>query len=166
LGKGRDFGRARQVGLGTVDPRQDRAWNSALIAAHQYDRRAGSKDRKAGPFVTQTWHPLVSERDFPEDGKLATTIGGWYLLIAKAGDGIFAVNDRCTHQAAQLSPGRIRRGVVMCPLHGARFEINGGKCIGGAYKDLRTFPVRTECDMIEVCVPDEAPGMDERPIML
>ncbi|MCX7283256.1 MAG: Rieske (2Fe-2S) protein [Novosphingobium sp.] len=116
--------------------------------------------------MTDTWHPLVSEAEFPAEGKLATRIGGWHVLVARTDDGLFAVNDRCTHQAALLSPGRIRRGAVMCPLHGARFEMNGGKCIGGAYKDLRSFPVRIEGGTIEVCVPDTAPGMDELPVVL
>ncbi len=116
--------------------------------------------------MTQTWHTLVSEAEFPAEGKLAAKIGGWHVLAAKTDDGIFAVNDRCTHQAALLSGGRVRRGAVMCPLHGARFEMDGGKCIGGAYKDLRSFPVRIEAGQIEVCVPDEAPGMDELPIAL
>jgi len=116
--------------------------------------------------VTDTWHTLVSESEFPAEGKLATKIGGWHVLVAKTEDGVFAVNDRCTHQAALLSDGRVRRGAVMCPLHGARFEMNGGKCIGGAYKDLRSFPVRIEGGQIAVCVPDEAPGMEELPVVL
>ncbi|HQS69967.1 MAG: (2Fe-2S)-binding protein [Novosphingobium sp. 28-62-57] len=116
--------------------------------------------------MTQTWHTLVSENEFPAEGKLATKLGGWHVLVARTDEGLFAVNDRCTHQAALLSPGRVRRGAVMCPLHGARFEMNGGKCIGGAYKDLRSFPVRIEGGVIEVCVPDAAPGMDELPVVL
>ncbi len=116
--------------------------------------------------MSGTWHELIAEGDFPEEGKLATKVNGWHVLVAKTDDGLFAVNDRCTHQAAILSSGRIRRGAVMCALHGARFEMNTGRCIGGAYRDLRTFPLRVEQGMIEVCVPDEQPGMDELPITL
>lgn len=116
--------------------------------------------------MSGSWHKLVAEGEFPEEGKLATKVNGWYVLVAKTDDGLFAVNDRCTHQAAILSSGRIRRGAVMCALHGARFEINTGRCIGSAYKDLRTFPLRVEQGMIEVYVPDEQPGMDELPITL
>ncbi|MBS7668164.1 Rieske (2Fe-2S) protein [Croceicoccus gelatinilyticus] len=114
--------------------------------------------------MSETWHPLIAESDFPEEGKLATKVAGWYVLAAKTDDGFHAVNDRCTHQAALLSGGRIRRGAVMCPLHGARFELETGRCIGGAYKDLRTFPIRVEGGQVEVCVPDEAPTMEELPV--
>jgi nitrite reductase/ring-hydroxylating ferredoxin subunit len=116
--------------------------------------------------VSETWHTLIAEGEFPEEGKLAAKVAGWHVLLAKTDDGYFAVNDRCTHQAALLSTGRIRRGAVMCPLHGARFEMANGRCIGGAYKDLRSFAVRVESGQIEVCVPDEQPSMEELPVVI
>lgn len=116
--------------------------------------------------MSDTWHSLIPEAEFPAEGKLAAKVGGWHVLVARTDDGLFAVNDRCTHQAALVSTGRIRRGAVMCPLHGARFEMATGRCIGGAYKDLRTFPVRVEGGQIEVCVPDEQPGMEELPVVI
>lgn len=114
--------------------------------------------------MSETWHSLVPEGDFPAEGKLATKIAGWFVLVARTDDGFHAVNDRCTHQAALLSGGRIRRGAIMCPLHGARFELASGKCIGGAYGDLRIFPVRVENGAIEVLVPDTPPRLDELPV--
>ncbi|ABP64322.1 Rieske (2Fe-2S) domain protein (plasmid) [Novosphingobium aromaticivorans DSM 12444] len=116
--------------------------------------------------MSETWHTLIPEGEFPAEGKLSTKIGGWHVLVAKTDDGLHAVNDRCTHQAALLSTGRIRRGAVMCPLHGARFEMGSGRCIGGAYKDLRTFEVRVEDGQVQVLVPDEQPGMDELPVVM
>ena len=121
---------------------------------------------ESGAGMNVSWHPLIAEQDFPEEGKLATKIAGWYVLAARTDDGLFAVNDRCTHQAALLSGGRIRRGMIMCPLHGARFEVAGGACVGGAYRDLRTFELRVEGGMIEVCVPDSPPGMEDLPVAL
>ena len=115
--------------------------------------------------MTATWHPLLAEADFPEEGKLATQFAGWHLLVLKTEHGLCALNDRCTHQAAQLSGGKIRRGAVMCPLHGARFEVETGKCIGGAYADLRKFELRVTEGQIEVRVPDEPPGPNERPVL-
>ena len=116
--------------------------------------------------MTESWHPLIAESDFPPEGKLATKIAGWYVLVARTEDGLHAVNDRCTHQAALLSTGRIRRGAVMCALHGARFELATGRCLGAAYRDLRQFALRVNDGMIEVSVPDQPPGMDELPVVL
>lgn len=114
--------------------------------------------------MSETYHALVAQSEFPEEGKIAARLAGWSVLVVRTDEGFRAVNDRCTHQAALLSPGRVRRGAIMCPLHGARFEAATGRCIGGAYADLRMFPLRIENGMIEVAVPDVTPGPDERPV--
>lgn len=111
-----------------------------------------------------TWHAFCPEADFPEDGKLSKEIGGWSVLVVRAEDGLHSFNDRCTHQASRLSPGRVRRGAIMCPLHGARFEVKTGRCLGGSYENLRTFAVRVADGLIEVAVPNAAPGPNERPV--
>ena len=113
--------------------------------------------------MTYIWHPLIAESGFPAEGKLATLTAGWHVLVARTDDGYHAVNDRCTHQASRLSGGRVRRGVIMCPLHGARFELATGKCLGAAYRDLRRFAVRLTDGMIEVSVPDTPPSIDDLP---
>jgi len=115
--------------------------------------------------MSETWHPVIAEDEFPAEGKLAARLAGWHVLIARTDQGLFAVNDRCTHQATLLSGGRIRRGAVMCPLHGARFEVATGRCIGGAYCDLRTFPLRVQDGQIEVALPDRQPGIEETPVL-
>lgn len=114
--------------------------------------------------MSESWYPVVAESEFPEEGKLAVRIGGWYVLVARGERGLHAVNDRCTHQAALLSGGRIRRGAVMCPLHGARFELATGRCVGAAYRDLRSFPLRVTEGMIEVAVPNQQPGIEDLPV--
>ncbi len=110
-----------------------------------------------------SWHHLIAECEFPEDGKYAACVGGWFVLVTRNGDEFSAVNDRCTHQAAKLSPGRFRRGAIMCPVHGARFEAATGKCIGGAYPDLRKFDLRVSGTAIEIAVPTAPPGISDRP---
>lgn len=115
--------------------------------------------------MDKVWHSVIDEDDFPEEGKFAAEVAGWHVLIARLDDGFHAVIDCCTHQATPLSGGRIRRGVVMCPLHGTRFELGTGRCIGGAYRDLRVFPLRVVDGKIEVSVPESAPGPSERPII-
>ena len=103
--------------------------------------------------------PIIAEAEFPQDGKFAASINGWNVLLAKV-DGVYhAFNDRCPHAASMLSPGRIRRGHIMCPLHGAMFNLSTGVCAGGGYKDLRRFDVRLDDRQIAVAVPTTTPGM-------
>jgi anthranilate 1,2-dioxygenase ferredoxin component len=111
------------------------------------------------------WARITTEQGFPEDGKYAAVVGGWHILIARTETGFVAFNDRCPHAASPLSSGRVRRGSIMCPLHGARFDLQNGQCIGGAYSPLKSFPVRVNDGSIEVALPDRPPAMDERPIL-
>jgi anthranilate 1,2-dioxygenase ferredoxin component len=114
--------------------------------------------------LQSVWHPVCAEAEFPDDGKVSVLAGGWAVLVVRDGQEFHALMDRCTHQAAKLSPGRIRRGAVMCPLHGARFEVATGRCIGAAYADLRRFDLRVTEGTIEVAVPADPPGPQERPV--
>lgn len=115
--------------------------------------------------MSDSWHVAAREADFPEGGKLAVELGQWHALIVRDGGEYFAFNDCCTHQASKLSSGRVRRGTIMCPLHGARFEVKSGRCLGGGYASLRSFPVRIADGRIEVAVPDSAPGPGEKPLL-
>jgi alkylation response protein AidB-like acyl-CoA dehydrogenase len=83
-------------------------------------------------------------------------LNGWPVLLCRSG-GLKAVINRCSHQSATLAEGRVRRGIVMCPLHGARFELASGRCIGAPYAALRTFPTSVIDGVIHVEVPDERP---------
>jgi anthranilate 1,2-dioxygenase ferredoxin component len=112
-------------------------------------------------MTTTSFHPIIAEADFPEEGKFTTRIGGWNILVCKVDNDFHALNDRCTHAASRLSGGRVRRGAVMCPLHGARFNIATGACIGGPYKALRTFELRVTGGQIEVAIPDDPPGLED-----
>jgi anthranilate 1,2-dioxygenase ferredoxin component len=116
--------------------------------------------------MTETYHNILAVADFPEDGKHSARINGWQVLICKVETEFFAMNDRCTHAASLLSTGRIRRSAIMCPLHGARFELATGQCLGGSYPALRQFALRIIDGQIEVAVPNDAPGMEDMPVVL
>lgn len=113
--------------------------------------------------MSESWHPIIAESEFPANNMATAVLAGWHVLVTRTETGFHAMNDRCTHQAARLSSGRVRRGAVMCPLHGARFAVDTGRCIGAAYHNLRTFPLRTVDGMIEIGVPDSAPATNELP---
>ena len=116
--------------------------------------------------MSETYVPVTSENAFPAEGKYSAAINGWQVLIVRVDDGYRAYNDRCSHAASPLSTGRIRRGAIMCPLHGARFDLATGACLGAAYPALLAFPVRVEGGMIEVAMPTRAPDMNELPVRI
>jgi anthranilate 1,2-dioxygenase ferredoxin subunit len=106
---------------------------------------------------------------FPSDqlalgGIAAVTADGWPVLITRLPEGYRAILDRCSHGAAALSGGRVRRGNIQCPLHGALFNLADGTCVGGTYMPVRTFAIGEDAGTVWVDVPSSAPGADELPI--
>ncbi|SFS09528.1 Ferredoxin subunit of nitrite reductase or a ring-hydroxylating dioxygenase [Sphingomonas jatrophae] len=115
--------------------------------------------------MASTFHRAAGADQVAEGGSLGVVVAGWPVLLARVEGRLHATIDRCTHAASELSTGRIRRGAVMCPLHGARFELASGRCLGGSYPSLMVFEVREDgAGGIEVAVPDEAPGPEHLPV--
>jgi|GEM_PF-121833 len=117
--------------------------------------------------MSETFHRVAPASDIQEKAMLPFVVNSWPLFLCREEGEVHAIINRCSHAAAALAPGgRVRRGSVMCPLHGARFKLSDGACLGGAdYKPLKIFPWRESDDgWIEVAVPDEAPGMEHLPV--
>jgi 3-phenylpropionate/trans-cinnamate dioxygenase ferredoxin component len=65
----------------------------------------------------------------------------------------FAIEDRCSHDDGPLCEGDWDpdEGVVVCPRHGANFDIRTGEPLTlPAYEPVETFPVRVADGMIRV----------------
>ncbi|RME65940.1 MAG: Rieske (2Fe-2S) protein, partial [Alphaproteobacteria bacterium] len=107
-----------------------------------------------------------SAGDLADQQGVARIVNDWPVLLVRQGEAVHALINRCTHAASALDGGRVRRGTIICPLHGARFQIATGKCLGGQnYKDLTVFSVRETADgWVEVAVPDEKPGPEHLPV--
>ncbi len=68
---------------------------------------------------------------------------------------LFAIEDRCSHDDGALVEGDWLpdRGVVICPRHGATFDIRTGKALTlPAYLPVDTFPVRVEDGVVKVAI--------------
>ena len=64
----------------------------------------------------------------------------------------FAIEDVCTHDFGTLTGGCIEDGQIMCPRHGARFDIRTGAALTPpAYEPVATFQVRVDDGVVQVC---------------
>ena len=76
------------------------------------------------------------------------------LIVCRTKSGVYALDNICTHAFARLSEGRLRGTRIICPLHGASFDVRDGRVLGApATQALATFAVRVEAERIEVSVP-------------
>lgn len=63
----------------------------------------------------------------------------------------YAIEDVCTHDGGELTGGCIEGDEIICPRHGARFNIKTGEALTApAYEPVATLPVRVEAGMVQV----------------
>jgi nitrite reductase/ring-hydroxylating ferredoxin subunit len=80
-------------------------------------------------------------------------VGGREILICHTREGVFALDNICTHAHARLSEGRLRATRLICPLHGASFDVRDGRVLGPpAETPLATHAVRLIDGVIEVAL--------------
>ncbi|GAB4117621.1 MAG: non-heme iron oxygenase ferredoxin subunit [Gammaproteobacteria bacterium] len=61
----------------------------------------------------------------------------------------YAIEDVCTHDGSELTGGGTDGFEVICPRHGARFDMRSGMALTPpAYDPVSTFPVKVEDDVI------------------
>lgn len=99
------------------------------------------------------YQPAFSDTELADNDSRAVIINGSMVLICRAAGELYAVENRCTHQDAELEGGRIRGCFIACPLHGVRFDLRDGTPMGQlTRKALPTYEVRVMDGMIEVAL--------------
>lgn len=76
---------------------------------------------------------------------------GRSVLLCNGAKGLFAVENRCSHEKTPLDEGRLRGSRVVCPIHGASFDLETGKALGPpAVLPIAAFPMKIEDDKIYI----------------
>jgi 3-phenylpropionate/trans-cinnamate dioxygenase ferredoxin subunit len=76
---------------------------------------------------------------------------GIELLLCNAGGTLYAIEDVCTHDGGPLDQGTLEGETVVCPRHGATFDVRTGDALTlPAVIPLMTFPVTIEGDDVYV----------------
>lgn len=71
--------------------------------------------------------------------------GDTAILVCNIDGEIYALEDKCTHQDFELSPGKLDGAEIECVLHGAKFDVRTGQALcAPAYAPVPKFPVRIE----------------------
>ena len=97
------------------------------------------------------WIDVIAESALTEGEHVVVDVDGTEVAVFKTEEGIYAVEDVCTHDGAEIASGQLEGSVIVCPRHGAKFCLKTGKILRGpAYEDLPCFPVRVEGGVIQV----------------
>jgi len=71
------------------------------------------------------------------------------------GNRVYAIEDMCPHGLTSLLNGDILPGEVVCPGHGAVFDLATGKCLDGYTADTQAYEVEVRDGKVVVMVPGE-----------
>lgn len=70
----------------------------------------------------------VCPADELADGEIRSfDIEGETFILARRGDKIYALEDTCSHDGAELRDGDLVDGQIQCARHGGRFELETGQ---------------------------------------
>jgi len=86
----------------------------------------------------------------PGEARQVTAKGKEIALFYIDGE-FFALDNACTHEDGPLAEGEISGAEVVCPFHGARFDIQTGEVLcPPAYEAVARYDVRVTGTDIEV----------------
>jgi len=73
--------------------------------------------------------PVCKVSDMPDPGKTVVEVEDRLVALFRVGDEFWAIDDLCTHDGGPLAEGELVDHVIICPRHGARFDIRTGRAL-------------------------------------
>ena len=98
--------------------------------------------------------PVAAEGELPNGERLFVAIDDYNIVVFNIAGKFFAIGDVCSHDDGLMGEGVLEEYEIICPRHGARFDVRNGKVLSlPAVIDIPAYPVRVEDGQIEVGVP-------------
>ncbi len=69
---------------------------------------------------------VCSVDEIPDPGKRVFEIDDQFVLVVHLDRQWYALDDRCTHDGGPLGEGRFDGLCIVCPRHGAKFDLQTG----------------------------------------
>jgi 3-phenylpropionate/trans-cinnamate dioxygenase ferredoxin subunit len=104
--------------------------------------------------LSQEFVHVAQTSDLEPGAKKRVYVGEQRVMLTNV-DGVFyALDDLCPHALAVMSAGWLDGDEIVCPLHGARFNVKTGEVLSSpAEEDMTVFAVKIEGENVLVCVP-------------
>ena len=97
------------------------------------------------------YSPICSVEELPSGERLFLEVNGLSIVIINHEGDFYAIADECTHDEGPVGEGEIEGHQIICPRHGARFDIRTGEVLAlPATRDIPSYPVRIKDGMIEI----------------
>ncbi|MBE3583150.1 MAG: non-heme iron oxygenase ferredoxin subunit [Limnochordaceae bacterium] len=87
------------------------------------------------------WRKVGRWAEIPSGQGVRRLVDGFALAIFRVDDTPYVIEDTCSHEEASLADGRLEGRQVVCPLHGARFDLATGRALSlPAVTGVQAFP--------------------------
>ena len=97
-----------------------------------------------------------SVEELKDGDRLFVDIDGKPVVVLKIAGQYYAIADVCSHDEGPVGEGEIEGFEIICPRHGARFDLRSGRVLAlPAFVDIPAYPVRIVGDQIELGLPLE-----------
>ncbi|MGK0501038.1 MAG: 3-phenylpropionate/trans-cinnamate dioxygenase ferredoxin subunit [Oceanicoccus sp.] len=101
----------------------------------------------------QHFQRAAKASDIAQGKTLCVEIDNIEILICHSKEGFYAVNNMCSHADEKLSLGKLKDCRILCPLHGAAFDIRNGEALSKPARDpITSYPLKLEGDSILVAL--------------
>ncbi len=98
-----------------------------------------------------TFLPVAQVSEIANGERVFFEIGDKPVVLFNIGGQFFAIGDTCTHDDGPLGDGDLDGYEVICPRHGARFDVRNGKATKRpAVVATPWYPVRVVGTQIEI----------------
>ena len=98
-------------------------------------------------------HPVAKTGDVAPGATKKIDVDGVAVLLCNVDGTLYAVEDVCTHDGGPLDEGELDGCRIMCPRHGALFDVTSGAALTlPAVIPLPTYAVRIDGDDVFVDV--------------
>lgn len=99
--------------------------------------------------------PAVDADTIADKSFACLEVEGRGLVICRFRDEYYALENQCSHALSTFDGGRMRGPRIMCPLHGATFDVRDGSCVGPpATRPIRAYATRVREGMVEIAIED------------
>jgi NAD(P)H-dependent nitrite reductase small subunit len=100
---------------------------------------------------SRDWTPITKVENIPSREGRAVTVGEVEIAIFHLENRYLTIENKCPHKGGPLCDGIVSGAIVVCPLHGRRFDLETGMAVRASEPScVATFPTRVEGGIIFV----------------
>lgn len=105
--------------------------------------------------INVQYHRIARAEDLPEGERLIFEINNLPIVVFNVNGELLATGDLCSHDEGPIGDGEIEGNVIVCPRHGARFDMRTRKAVAlPAVTGIPVYPVQITDGYIEIGVPE------------